>query len=322
MNKVPRELSGGMRQRVAVARGLAMDPKVLLMDEPFSALDALTRGTLQEELARIWMETRKTVVMITNDIDEAILLADTIYTLTARTGRDARTGNHSRRGPSARRMQLSGACQLSKSPARNPQSCSRRARPSMAGRALDDPVRRLPIRPAAIDRENSYMIPALEITQLGKSYDTAQGPAVIVKDFNLRVSDGEFVCIIGHSGCGKSTVLIDRHGAQRGQRRRRHHRRARSGRPGFGSRRGVSIFGAVAVAERARKRSAGGRPGERAAARKERAKSSPISFLNAVGLNGAADSYPDELSAGMRQRVGIARALALEPKVLVARRAV
>ena len=84
--KRPRELSGGMRQRVAAARGLAMDPKVQLMDEPFSALDALTRGTLQEELARIWMKTQKTVVMITNDIDEAILLADTIYTLTASPG--------------------------------------------------------------------------------------------------------------------------------------------------------------------------------------------------------------------------------------------
>jgi nitrate/nitrite transport system ATP-binding protein len=84
--KVPRELSGGMRQRVAVARGLAMDPRVLLMDEPFSALDALTRATLQEELARIWMETQKTVVMITNDIDEAILLGDSIYTLTSGPG--------------------------------------------------------------------------------------------------------------------------------------------------------------------------------------------------------------------------------------------
>ena len=86
MKKLPRELSGGMRQRVAVARGLAMDPKVLLLDEPFSALDALTRATLQEELGRIWMETRKTVVMITNDIDEAILLADSIYTLTSGPG--------------------------------------------------------------------------------------------------------------------------------------------------------------------------------------------------------------------------------------------
>ena len=84
--KRPLELSGGMRQRVAVARGLAMDPKVLLMDEPFSALDALTRATLQEELARIWTETKKTVVMITNDIDEAILLADCIYPLTSGPG--------------------------------------------------------------------------------------------------------------------------------------------------------------------------------------------------------------------------------------------
>lgn len=86
MEKRPKELSGGMRQRVAVARGLAMNPKILLLDEPFSALDALTRANLQQELARIWMETRKTVIMITNDIEEALLLADRIYPLTSGPG--------------------------------------------------------------------------------------------------------------------------------------------------------------------------------------------------------------------------------------------
>jgi nitrate/nitrite transport system ATP-binding protein len=85
-NKYPRQLSGGMRQRVAVARGLAMNPRVLLLDEPFSALDALTRATLQDELARIWMSERKTVVMITNDVDEAILLSDRIFPLTPGPG--------------------------------------------------------------------------------------------------------------------------------------------------------------------------------------------------------------------------------------------
>ncbi len=84
--KRPRELSGGMRQRVAVARGLATQPKVLLMDEPFSALDALTRATLQDELLKIWGERRSTVILVTNDVDEAILLADRIYPMTPGPG--------------------------------------------------------------------------------------------------------------------------------------------------------------------------------------------------------------------------------------------
>ncbi len=79
----PGELSGGMRQRVSVARALAMNPQILLLDEPLSALDALTRATLQDEISRIRAETNTTVVLITNDPDEAIYLADRIIPLTA-----------------------------------------------------------------------------------------------------------------------------------------------------------------------------------------------------------------------------------------------
>jgi nitrate/nitrite transport system ATP-binding protein len=81
IHKTPAELSGGMRQRVSVARALAMKPQALLMDEPFSALDALTRATLQDELVRIFSTDRTTVVMITNDVDEGILVADRIIPL-------------------------------------------------------------------------------------------------------------------------------------------------------------------------------------------------------------------------------------------------
>jgi len=85
-DKKPGELSGGMRQRVSVARALAMDPQILLLDEPLSALDALTRATLQDEISRIRAETNKTVVLITNDPDEGIYLADRIIPLTAGPG--------------------------------------------------------------------------------------------------------------------------------------------------------------------------------------------------------------------------------------------
>jgi len=81
INKVPKELSGGMRQRVSVARALAMDPEMLIMDEPLGALDALTRGTLQDEILKIWEKNKRTALLITNDVDEAVYMADRIIPL-------------------------------------------------------------------------------------------------------------------------------------------------------------------------------------------------------------------------------------------------
>jgi nitrate/nitrite transport system ATP-binding protein len=160
------------------------------------------------------------------------------------------------------------------------------------------------------------MIPFLELTNLGKTYDTEQGPGVIVKDFNLRLSEGEFVCIVGHSGCGKSTVLSIAMGlndATEGG-------VIVAGREviGPGLDRGV-VFQSPALLPWLTAREnvvlALEQVNDRSKRKERRALADK--FLASVGLNDVADTHPEQLSAGMRQRVGIARAFALEPKVLL-----
>jgi NitT/TauT family transport system ATP-binding protein len=101
-DRYPHELSGGMRQRVAVARTWAADPDVILMDEPFAAVDAMTRLTLQEELARLCAATRKTVFFITHSVDEAVFLGDRVLVMTRRPGTIKAVIEVPRRSPGGR----------------------------------------------------------------------------------------------------------------------------------------------------------------------------------------------------------------------------
>ncbi|MEL6946538.1 MAG: nitrate ABC transporter ATP-binding protein, partial [Pseudomonadota bacterium] len=214
-DRKPAELSGGMRQRVAVARALAMQPNVLLMDEPLSALDALTRAKLQDEFADISQTEKKTIILITNDVDEAILLADRVIPLTP--------GPNATFGPEFKvalpRPRDRGAMNSDEEFIRLRRDITNYLMDVGAERGADiendiNLPNVVPITQKS-DLPTAYLEAAhspiekryLEFANLKKVYPTPKGPLTVVDGFDLKMNKGEFITLIGHSGCGKSTVL-------------------------------------------------------------------------------------------------------------------
>ncbi|WP_137046110.1 ABC transporter ATP-binding protein [Pseudolabrys sp. FHR47] len=323
-DRKPAELSGGMRQRVAVARALAMDPQVLLLDEPLSALDALTRAKLQTEIEEIWSQEKKTVVLITNDVDEAILLADRIVPLNP--GPDASFGPEFR-VPFERPRDRAA---MNSSPA------YKKLRAAITEYLMDAGIQRaagaeearelpnvVPVRfdsgpPPAYKQaaETPFDQRYVEFFEVRKTFATPKGPLTVVDGFDLLMKKGEFISLIGHSGCGKSTVLSMVAGLQD----------VTSGGivldnkevAGAGPDRAV-VFQAPSLLPwmTARENVALGVDRVYPHASKAERDDIVTYYLSRVGLGDAMDKRATELSNGMKQRVGIARAFALSPKLLL-----
>ncbi|MEO8316022.1 MAG: ABC transporter ATP-binding protein [Pseudomonadota bacterium] len=323
----PSELSGGMRQRVAVARALAMEPELLLLDEPLSALDALTRAKLQDEIEAIWESNRRTVVLVTNDVDEALLLADRIVALlpgeAAGLGREFRVDLPRPRdrkavNDNARYQELRAEITSYLQGIGNDRGSSREAKVNLPDVA---PLSVLDALPRAV-RDAQKTKPALnpekyaEFYEVEKTFPTARGPLTVVDGFTLDIARGEFVSLIGHSGCGKSTVLsmaagltdvtngaivldgrvVATAGPDRGM-----VFQAPNLLPWLTARENVAlgverVFPHVAASER---------------------RDIIEYYLSRVGLADTMDRRASELSNGMKQRVGLARAFALSPKLLL-----
>ena len=323
MERKPAQLSGGMRQRVAVARALAMEPEILLLDEPLSALDALTRAKLQDEIDRIREEEKRTIILVTNDVDEALLLADRVAVLTpapgARIGRifDVAVPRPREReavndDPSFQALRKQIVDYLG----------GLNAMAGMVGESAVELPNVTPLDlapPPQAYREAAFSAVEqryLEFYKLRKVYPTPKGELTVVENFNLLMKKGEFVSLIGHSGCGKSTVLTMAAGLN-----------AISGGGIVLENREIDVAGpdkAVVFQSpslmpwlTARQNVALGV--ERIYPHAARAERRDIVnyYLDRVGLGDAKDKLAAEMSNGMRQRVGIARAFALSPRLLL-----
>ncbi len=332
VDRKPAELSGGMRQRVSVARALAMQPEILLLDEPLSALDALTRAKLQDEFAEISAKEKKTIILITNDVDEAILLADRIIPLTpgpkATLGpsfavdiprpRDRGEMNHDEtfirlRAEITEYLMEVGAARGAdvekdiKLPNVVPITQS-----EPGGKRKSDKVPEAYSKAARSAIEEGYV----EFFEVKKVYPTPKGPLTVVDGFDMKLKQGEFVTLIGHSGCGKSTVLsmvaglnaisgggivLDGREVHTAGPDRAVVFQAPSLMPWLTARQNVAL-GVDKVYPNAK-------PSER--------RDIVDYYLSRVGLSDSMDKLAVELSNGMKQRVGIARAFALSPKLLL-----
>ena len=329
MDKKPAELSGGMRQRVNVARALAASPDILLLDEPLSALDALTRGNLQDEILQIWEQEKKTVILITNDVDEAIYMADRViplnpspdatfgpdFHINIERPRDRTALNHNEAFKKLRAeiTQYLMAIGIEKNQDIIPDKITLpKVRPNTSNDWKQDSSA---LKPGKDDLGRPRY---LEFSQLSKIYPTPDGKSTVkvVDGFDMKLKKGEFISIIGHSGCGKSTVLsmtaglnnISEGGIVLDNREI----------DGAGPDRGVvfqapSLFPWLTAFENV---TLGVDKVYPHASKSERDDIVEY-YLTRVGLGDSLHKKAGDMSNGMRQRVGIARAFALSPKLLL-----